>query len=124
MVVTSIAVMALVASLSSGYASLVRASRVSTAAAIASAELENYRARLYSEITPGGPTTVNVPGADGRSYPTTTTVTVTCPDGGTWAGTCTGGGRPLKNVEVTVREPSTNAVLVNESSAFEELTTS
>jgi prepilin-type N-terminal cleavage/methylation domain-containing protein len=127
MVVTSIAVMALVAALSSSHVSLVRAARISTAAAVASAELEKYHALKYSEIElliPASPTTANVPGADGRQYPTTTTIKKTCPDGADPATptTCTGGGRPLISVAVLVRELTTNAVLVRESSAFDEST--
>jgi prepilin-type N-terminal cleavage/methylation domain-containing protein len=128
MVVTSIAVMALVAALSSSHVALVRAARISTAAAVASAELEKYHALKYSEIEVliGAPTTVNVPGADGRPYPTTTTIKKTCPDGLDPAGSptpvCSGGGRPLISVAVLVRERTTNAVLVRESSAFDEAT--
>jgi Tfp pilus assembly protein PilV len=129
MVVTNIAVMALVAALSSSHVALVRASRISTATAIANAQLETYRAGTYAEIalTPAPPapppTPVNVTGADGRGYPVTTTVIEICPDGSApVSNACPSGGRPLKQVTVVVQEPSNSTVLVTESSAYDQLT--
>ncbi len=122
--VTSVAIMALVAALSSGYAASLRASRVATAAAVAIAELESFRALRYAEIVVQT-TSANRQGADSRLYPVTTTVVETCPNGSApSAGACSGGGRPLRSVTVEVREPTTNAVLTRHSSAFEQLTTS
>lgn len=129
MLVTMIAVMALVAALSSSHVALLRASRISTAAAVASAELETYRALKYSEFpspTPWtSPSGTTRQGADGRLYPVTITVVDTCPNGSAPTGSplaCSSSGRPLKSVTVVVREPTTTNVLVRESSAFEELT--
>src|SRR5687767_14823219 len=65
MTVTTIAVMGLLATLSSSHVSLIRASRVSTAAAVASAELETYRALKYTDPAfTAGSTTVPKQGAD------------------------------------------------------------
>src|SRR5688500_6769155 len=50
MVVLSVAVMSLVAALSSSYLSVVRASRIATSSAIASAQMERYRAVKYADI--------------------------------------------------------------------------
>jgi len=127
MVVTNIAVMALVAALSSSHVALVRASRISTAAAVASAQLETYRAGTYDEIvvTADPAPEVDTPGADGRLYKVSTTVIETCPDGALPTGSplsCAGGGRPLKKVTVTVKEPTNSNVLVRESSAYDRLT--
>lgn len=125
MVVTNIAVMALVAALSSSHVALVRASRISTAAAVASAKLETYRAGTYAEIvvTSNPGPTANVTGADGRNYPVTTTIVEICPDGSVpSSGTCSAGGRPLKKVTVVVSEPTTSNVLVTQSSAYDQLT--
>src|SRR5688572_21699341 len=129
MVVTMIAVMGLVAALSSSHVSLLRASRISTAAAVASAELETFRALEYTDAAfTAGTTTTDKQGADRRMYPTTTTVVDICPDGSTpTAGpplACppAAGGRPLKSVTVVVREPTTNKILVRETSSFDEAT--
>jgi Tfp pilus assembly protein PilV len=127
MVVMMIAVLALVAALSSSHVSVVRASRISTAAAVASAELETFRAVKYTDAAfTVGTTTANKQGADGRMYPTTTTVADVCSDGSVPTGTplaCSGDGRPLKSVTVIVRDPTTTTrVLVRESSAFDEAT--
>lgn len=122
MVVTNIAVMALVAGLSSSHVALVRASRITTASAIANAQLETYRAGTYSEIALGTSSTTKT-GADSRSYPVTTTIVEICPDDtAPSAGACPAGGRPLKKVTVVVREPTNSNVLVNESSAYDQLT--
>jgi len=48
--VTSIAIMALVATLSTSHVTLVRASRISTSAAIASKQLESYRRVKHTDI--------------------------------------------------------------------------
>jgi Tfp pilus assembly protein PilV len=143
MVVMMIAVMALVAALTSSHVSVVRASRISTAAAIASAELEKFRALKYADTAFDVDATCasgllcrvttdpNRVGADGRTYPTTTTVAHRCdgdtvPTGTAPALTCPVGvdGRPFKTVTVVVRDLTTARVLVSESSVFDEATAS
>lgn len=148
MVVTMIAVMALVAALTSSNVALVRASRISTSAAIASAQLERYRAIKYPQIQLS---TASVGAADATyivdpSYVAADTVkstscadpdtappdiclatqTVTGPDGRSYrldtfiVYETPPSGRQLKKVTVVVRDGGTPRV--RETSAFDEAT--
>ena len=146
MVVTTIAVMALVAALTSAHVTLVRASRTSTSAAIASAQMERYRALRYSEIrlanssVTGADSTYTTDGAynfaqrvTDTSGPACTvteicqaTRTITGPDGRDYRldtfivfETPTS-GRQVKKITVVVRDGGT--VRVRETSAFDEAT--
>jgi Tfp pilus assembly protein PilV len=142
MTVTMIAVMGLVAALTSAHVTVIRASRTSTAAAIASAQMERYRAVEYTEIG------ISVPASDSTytgdsAYPGTavTLTTTECPssdmicqgtqsvtgaDGRTYrldtyirAETPTS-GRQVKKITVVVRDGTTTRV--RESSVFDEAT--
>ena len=92
MVVTTIAVMGLVAALTSAHVTVIRASRTSTSAAIASAQMERYRALRYSEIRLS---TASVAGADATykgddAYTSSTDLLrVTAPTGCTDTQICT-----------------------------------
>lgn len=149
MVVTSIAVMGLVAALTSAHVTVVRASRTSTSAAIASAQMERYRALRYSEIRLS---TASVAGGDATykgdvAYTSVTdALRVTAPTGCTDTQICTASqtvtgadgrsyrldtyivyetpasGRQVKKITVVVRDGTTTRV--RESSAFDEATSS
>jgi Tfp pilus assembly protein PilV len=148
MVVTTIAVMALVAALTSAHVTLVRAGRTSTSAAIASAQMERYRALRYAEIRLSAS---SVSGADttytgDTAYDPDAADRVTAASGCTDALICTASqtvtgadgrsyrldtyivyetptsGRQVKKVTVVVRDGT--AVRVRETSAFDEATSS
>lgn len=147
MVVTMIAVMGLVAALSSSHVSLLRASRISTSAAIASAQLERYRAIRYTEIrldqasVTGADSTYKgdvaytgvtdadrVTAASGCTEPTIcqATQTVTGADGRSYrldtyiVYETPPSGRQLKKITVVVRDGT--IVRVRETSSFDEAT--
>jgi Tfp pilus assembly protein PilV len=125
MVVMMIAVLALVAALTSSHVSVVRASRISTAAAIASAELEKFRALRWTEIATPSTNPFPTTGADGRPYTVNMTVTVVCPNAPTIPVSLTtdcgaGNGRPIKLATVIVSD--TSRVLVRETTTFDEAT--
>ena len=102
-----------------------RASRISTATAVASAELEKYRALRWSAIATPSPNPFSTTGADGRPYTVNKTVILVCPNAPTTAvsaGTdCgSGNGRPVKLASVVVSNAS--GVLVRETTTFDEAT--
>lgn len=146
MVVTMIAVMALIAALTSAHVTIVRASRTSTAAAIASAQMERYRALKYSEIRLDA---TSVSGADATytgdvAYDPDAADRVTAASGCTTTEICqatqtvTGAdgrsyrldtfivyetptsGRQVKRITVVVRDGTTTRV--RETSSFDEAT--
>lgn len=126
MLVTNIAVMALVAALSSSHVALVRASRISTAAAVANAELEKYRALTWAsvKIAPTAPTQTKT-GPDGRAYTLATTGVWECPNapGATVASetaSCPTGGRPVRRLTVVVSDST--GTLVRQSTTFDAIT--
>lgn len=111
MTVLSVAILAVVAGFSSGYVAINRATRVSSASALADAQMERFRALTYTWIclssastestyTASAPTGTAVPtcsttdgalvpiqdpkaGPDGRSYRIDTYAVWNCPVGGT-----------------------------------------
>lgn len=126
MLVTNIAVMALVAALSSSHVALVRASRISTAAAVANAELEMYRAVTWAAVktAPTTPTQTKT-GPDGRSYTLATTGVWECPNSpGTSVTETTscgpGNGRPVRRLTVVVSDST--GTLVRQSTTFDQIT--
>lgn len=142
MVVTMIAVTALVAALSSAHVTVVRASRTSTSAAIASAQMERYRAVRYTQIGISVPATDSIYTGD-VAYPGTavTLTTTECPssemickgtqtvvgaDGRSYRldtyirSETPASGRPVKKITVVVRDGT--ATRVRETSAFDEAT--
>lgn len=124
LVVMNIAVMALVAALTSSHVSLVRASRTSTAAAVANAELEQYRALTWAGVPSATLTPVSKTGADGRTYTLATTGSYECPNAPgtavTATTTCASGGRPVKRVTVVVSDSSGS--LVTQTTTFDQIT--
>jgi type II secretory pathway pseudopilin PulG len=151
MVVTTIAVMALVAALTSAHVTLVRAGRTSTSAAIASAQMERYRALKYADIRLSASSVTAAAAADNiydgdsawdpdagdrvtaASGCTDTqicnaTQTVTGADGRSYrldtfiVYETPASGRQVKRVTVVVRDGT--AQRVRETSAFDEATSS
>ena len=135
MMILAIAIMAIFAGFGAGALSLQRASRASTAATVADREMEKFRRFAYSAITPVPSTTVapsaDSTGADNRVYWMQTTISWTCVITGatvtpTVPPTCTGAttpSRPVKKVEIVVRDGSATApVLIRETSTFDEAT--
>jgi type II secretory pathway pseudopilin PulG len=153
MAVLQFAIFALIAALSSAHAAQLRAAKTTTAAALASSQIELYRSVQYHEIRldptrlaaaqtdtstsyasdaahtgPHAAEDCTVPdpnaqhpcnasslpaGADGRTYRVNTYIVYHDP----------ADGRELKRVTVVVRDPSRgNAVLVRQTTAFDELT--
>jgi type II secretory pathway pseudopilin PulG len=136
--VTTVGIFAVVAGFSSGFSSINRASKTSTAGAVADAQMESFRRLQYSALPdglplPGGDTTSSTTtGPDGRTYWVGSTVTLgcisgtidlvavppACPDVATNVKS-----RPLKTVTVTVREgSSTGAVLIAQSTTIDQST--
>ena len=131
MTVMSIGVFALVAGLSSGFGSINRASKASTAATLADQQMEQFRSGSWASIAsiPG----TAVPGPDGRMYFIETIIEpAACPDEtavptGT-PPTCTLGdgvtSRPVRRATVTVKEGSDDSgrLLITETSTFDQST--
>ena len=144
MVVMSIGIFALVAGFSSGVESTRRASKTSTAGTVADARMEAYRRGTYTALgAPADGSTVSTSttstGPDGRTYWVGSDIKLTCIFGGLPfmdtsldpdALRCEAGPgtppaypktRPVTTVSVTVRDGSSSgAVLVKQSSTFEE----
>ena len=131
MTVMSIGIFALVAGLSSGFGSINRASKASTAATLADQQMELFRSGSWDSVDDVAGATVL--GPDGRSYwiesivddaacpdetavPTGTPPTCTLADGVT--------SRPLKRATVTVKEGSDDSgrLLITETSTFDQST--
>jgi prepilin-type N-terminal cleavage/methylation domain-containing protein len=128
MVVMSIGIFALVAGFSSGFGAINRASKTSTAGALADQQMEAFRRGAWdSVISIAGAAKT---GSDGRTYWLETVVASKCPDETAPTGTppsCTLSdgvtSRPVKRATVTVRDgSSTAAVLITESSTFDQST--
>jgi type II secretory pathway pseudopilin PulG len=138
MTVTTVGILAVVAGFSSGFRSIDRASKASTAGTVADVQMESFRRLQYSALPdglplPGGDTTsATTTGPDGRIYWVSSTVTLgcitgtidlvavppACPDVATGVKS-----RPLKTVTVTVRDgSSTGAVLIQQSSTIDQST--
>jgi Tfp pilus assembly protein PilE len=143
MTVLQIAVFALVAALSSGHVALARASKTTTATALASSQLETFRALRHDEITLDTSATDSVyqadaafagtrvttacalehcmptriaPGADGRSYRVDTYIVSEPP--------ITGVFRQVKKVTVVIRDANnpSGGPYVRQTTAFDALT--
>ena len=151
MTIMSIGIFAVVAGFSSSIETNRRASKASTAGAIADKEMEGFRRLAYTAIAdppvdptvtplidPTGAINGDRTGPDGRSYFVTSELVpaVVCADGSldSSGGTCAanGGtiGRPVKTVTVTVRSDPTKSdpatasdpVLIRQSSTFDQST--
>jgi type II secretory pathway pseudopilin PulG len=131
MIVTTVGIMAVVAGFSSGFGSINRASKASTAGVVADVKMESFRRLQYSAIATG-PTGAATTGPDGRTYWVASDVALgcvsgtidlvavppACPDVATGVKS-----RPLKIVTVTVREgSSTGPVLIKQSSTIDQST--
>jgi Tfp pilus assembly protein PilV len=146
MAVLQIAVFALVAALSSGHVALLRAGKITTASALASAQLEAYRALRHDDITLSDAATdatynadtafagtrVTVPaascavphceptrvatGADGRTYRVDTYIVTEVADATVV--------RQVKKITVVVRDPNNlgGRPFVRQTTAFDALT--
>jgi exosome complex RNA-binding protein Rrp42 (RNase PH superfamily) len=110
MTILQVAILALVAALSSGHTAVLRAGKVSTAAALASKELETYRAMSYGDLEFAVATNSKTEeGPDGRTYIVDTTITEE-------------ESLQLKVVVVTVREPNSPSALVRQRTEYSHLT--
>ena len=132
MVVMAIGISAIVAGFSSGLLAVNRARQTSTVGTLADQQMELYRQRAFTSLTPGalsgGPQT----GSDGKTYWVGTTISWTCVIGpantttSAAAPTCTGTppSRPVKLVSVEVHNGSTSAdpLVFSESSTFDSST--
>jgi type II secretory pathway pseudopilin PulG len=121
MAVLQIAVFALVAALSSGHVATLRASKISTASAVANAQIENYRALKFAAIPTSSTTTSynsgdqDIEGPDGRWYRYRITIAYV---------PATGTSRELKRLTITVRETAnpSGAALVTQETLFSDVT--
>jgi type II secretory pathway pseudopilin PulG len=131
MTVTVVGIMAVVAGFSSGFSSINRASKASTAGTVADVQMESFRRLQYSAVAEGSNSSTTT-GPDGRTYWVGSTVTLgcitgtidlvavppACPDVATGVKS-----RPLKIVTVTVRDgSSTGRVLIQQSSTIDQST--
>jgi type II secretory pathway pseudopilin PulG len=128
--VMAIGIFAVVAGFSSGFGAINRASKHSTAAALADKQMETLRRGTWASLSSIAGT--SVPGPDGRTYFMATDVVVTCPDESTPTGAplmCTINSPappvtsfPVKRATVTVRDGSTALapVLITESATFDQ----
>ena len=132
MTVMSIGIFALVAGLSSGFGSINRASKASTAATLADQQMEQFRSGSWESVETPIPSGATVTGPDGRTYWIETLVDPTaCPEETAVATgtppTCTLSdgvtSRPVKRATVTVREGSASGnLLITETSTFDQST--
>ena len=131
MLVLSIGIFALVAGFSSGFGSINRASKASTAAVLVDAQMEKFRTGGWSAL-PVGTTTTTPLGADGRTYWMQTVVELKCPDDTTPTGpSCVLNdipplvppvtSRPVRKVTFIVKDGSASGpLLITESSTFDQ----
>ncbi len=124
MVVMSIGIFALVAGFSSGFGSINRASKTSIAGTLADQQMEAYR-NSYASIPVGATSTTKT--VSGQTYWIGGVVALNfvCGDGSLQPTSCAanGGtaGRPLKLVNLTVKDGSSTAkVLLAQSSTFDQ----
>jgi type II secretory pathway pseudopilin PulG len=120
MTVLSVALMALMATYSSGYMAVNRASVKGTAATLADTTMETYRGLPYSAITAGTTTktystATTPPSPDGRTYIVTSVVAASVATNTT--GTS---ARTVKTVSITVAD-STGKTRARQKSVFDEL---
>jgi len=133
MTVLAIGIFALVAGFSSGFGAINRASKITTAGAIADQRMESYRRGTYSALVAPVPPATNtstspVTGPDGRSYSLDSTISYICVLGTTPTSTdpptCPDSGgvksKVAKLVTLTVREGTT--LLIRQSSTFHQST--
>ena len=119
MTLMAVGIAAIVAGYTSGVFAITRADKATVAASVADQQMETYHQEPYSAITIGGPTTTSVTGSDGRSYSVTTTVAWACIDSAT-PPSCTGSaGEPVKQVTISVVDPSNSKTLYTEGSTFD-----
>ena len=121
MTVLGIGLLALVASFSTGYVTLDRASIKGTASVLADRTMEAYRGQQFSAIVPGTTTTTyssstTPPSPDGRTYTVTSNVTST-----TATNTAGTTARTIKLVTVTITD-SNGRQWATEQSTFDSLT--
>ena len=126
MTILSIGIMSIAAGFSSGWVALERASKTSTASAIADQRMEAYRRVRFNDVVSATPGAVT--GPDNRTYWVEADVSWTCPAGTYDVSTssCTGAGfaeRPTKLVAIKVRDGSDTAkVLFRATSTFDQST--
>jgi Tfp pilus assembly protein PilE len=120
MTVLSVALMSMMATYSTGYLSVNRASVKGTASTLADTTMETYRGREYTAIAPGTTTTTYTkastpPSPDARTYVVTSVVT-------TAVATNTSGiaARTIKTVSITVNDAA-GKTWARQKSVFEEL---
>ncbi len=106
MSVLAVALFALMATYTSGYVAINRASITGTASTLADSAMETYRGKRYADITPGTTTTTytrtsNPPSPDGRTYVVTATVTPA-----TAVNTSGTSARSVKRVSIVVTDAS------------------
>ena len=118
MTVTVIAIMALVAGLSSGMVALNRASSASTAATLADRQMETYRQGSFAAVPT---TTLSPPTPPG--YSMQVDGSWSCPTGGT-PPTCSGtpASHAVKLVTIVVSSTTPVKELFRESSTFDQAT--
>jgi Tfp pilus assembly protein PilE len=119
--VLTIALLTLVAGISSSYVTISRAGAVGTANVLADRTMEAYHGQQYSAIATGTTTTTyssssTPPSPDGRTYTVTSTITT-----GTAANTSGGSARTVKFVNITVTN-SAGRQLASEQSMLDPLT--
>jgi type II secretory pathway pseudopilin PulG len=119
--VLTIALLALVGGISSGYVTISRAGAVGTASVLADRTMEAYRGKQYAAVSVGTTTTTystssNPPSPDGRTYTVTATIT-----SGAAANTSGSSARTVKFVNITVTN-SAGRQLASEQSMLESLT--
>lgn len=119
--VLTIALLALVGGISSGYVTISRAGAVGTASALADRTMEAYSGKQYAAVSVGTTATTystssNPPSPDGRTYTVTATVT-----SGNAANTSGSTARTVKFVNITVTN-SAGRQLASEQSMLESLT--
>jgi prepilin-type N-terminal cleavage/methylation domain-containing protein len=125
MTILTIGIMAIAAGFSSGWVALDRASKASTASAIADQKMEAYRRVRFADVVSAAGASVT--GPDSRTYWVEAGVDWTCATGtyDTATATCTGGvpERPMKLVQITVRDGTATAkVLFRATSTFDQAT--
>jgi Tfp pilus assembly protein PilV len=121
MTVLVVGLLALLATFTSGYRTLTRASSRGTASVLADKTMETYRGKQFSAITAGTTATTysrtSTPASpDGRTYTVTATVTT-----GTATNTSGTSARTIKRVSVAVVDP-TGHQWASEQSTFDSLT--
>ena len=120
MTVLSVALMAMMATYSSGYLAVNRASVKGTASTLADTTMETYRGRVYAAVAPGTTSTTYTklstpPSPDGRTYVVTSVVAAAVA-----TNTSGSAARSVKTVSITVTD-ATGKNWARQKSVFEEL---